>query len=258
LRRSRTWRITGQPARRAPIAAAVRNRFYPLIAVALALVTFVGFSRTFYLSFLFDVRPLTLLVHLHGIVFTAWVLLFIAQTRFIAANNYVLHRKVGIAGAVLAALIVIVGVVTAIVGAADARPRAMGFNGREFLIFPFVAISMFAGFATAAIGLRRRPDLHKRLMVMAMIAVVGPAVARILRLVHGEQWFLTGEIVAACVFVGWALINDWAKHRIVHPVYLWGGAFVIGTWPLRAWIASTDAWERIAIPIVHAGSRLLP
>jgi hypothetical protein len=195
-------------------------------------------------------------VHLHGIVFTGWVILFIVQTRFIAANNYVLHRKAGIVGAVLAALVVIVGVVTAIVGAADARPRAMGFNGREFLIFPLVAITMFAGFVTAAIALRRRPDLHKRLMVLSMIAVLGPAVARILRMVHSEQWFLTGEIAVAALFVGWALINDWAKYRIVHPIYLWGGALVIATWPLRAWIAGTDTWERIATPIAAAGSRL--
>src|SRR5688572_8952614 len=96
------------------MATVVRNRFHVLIAFAIALVVFVGFSRTFYLGFLFDAPPHTVLVHLHGIVFTAWVILFVVQTRLIAAHRYDLHMKFGIAGAVTAAAVVVIGVLTAI------------------------------------------------------------------------------------------------------------------------------------------------
>ena len=85
------------------MAAVVRTRFYPNIALVLALIVIAGFARTFYLRAWFDVPPLTLLVHLHGLVFTAWLALFVAQTRLIARNNYRLHQKLGIAGVALAA-----------------------------------------------------------------------------------------------------------------------------------------------------------
>ena len=88
------------------MAAVTRSRFYPMIAFALAAFVIVGFSRTYYLRFLYDLPPMTLLVHLHGLVFTAWMALFVVQTRFVAANRVDLHMKLGIAGVVLAGLIV--------------------------------------------------------------------------------------------------------------------------------------------------------
>jgi hypothetical protein len=70
------------------MAAVVRNRFYAAFAVAIAVFTLVAFARTYYLRYWFDVPPITVLLHLHSIVFTAWVVLFVIQTRLIAAQNY--------------------------------------------------------------------------------------------------------------------------------------------------------------------------
>ena len=51
------------------------RRFYTLIGLTMAVLVIIGFSRTFYLRPLFDVAPLTLRLHLHGIVLTLWVVL---------------------------------------------------------------------------------------------------------------------------------------------------------------------------------------
>src|SRR6478752_632160 len=99
------------------MATVVRNRFYAVFAVALAAFVFVAFARTFYLRHWFDVPPINLLVHIHSIVFTAWVVLFVIQTRLIAAQNYRTHMQLGIAGIAVAALVVIFGFATAIVSA---------------------------------------------------------------------------------------------------------------------------------------------
>jgi hypothetical protein len=73
------------------MVAVARSRFYPWIAIALSLVVIAGFSRTYYFRFLSDLPPMTALVHLHGLVFTAWLVLFLAQTRLIAAHRVDLH-----------------------------------------------------------------------------------------------------------------------------------------------------------------------
>jgi len=232
------------------MAAVLRSRFYPLIALAFAAVIVAGFARTYYLRAFFAVPPISTLVHLHGIVFSAWLLLFVAQTRLIARQNYALHMKVGIAGVVLALLVVIIGYMTAIVGAPVVRPRPMGFSGLEFLIFPLTGIGLFAVFVAAAILLRRKAALHKRFMVLAMISVLGPAVARLIRLGDLGEHFLAIQASAAAAFVVWALLYDWFKYRMIHPVFAIGGALIVLSWPVRAAVAQSDAWVAIASRLV--------
>ena len=98
------------------MVAVIRNRFYPFIGIALSALIVLGFARTFYLRFLYDLPPLKLLVLAHGLVFTAWLALFVTQTRLIARHRYGLHKKLGIAGAALAVAVVSIGVITALAG----------------------------------------------------------------------------------------------------------------------------------------------
>ena len=227
------------------MAAVVRSRFYPHTALVLGAVILVGFARTFYLRAWFDLPPLKLLVALHGVLFTAWLGLFIVQTRLIAAQNYRLHQKLGIAGALLAALVVADGITTALIGAPDPRIRPMGLTGLQFLIFPLMGITFFAVCVAAAIALRKRAAFHKRLMLLAMFAVLGPPVARLMRLV-GIDAFLLVQTLVVLGFVAWALLYDWFRNRIVHPIFAIGGSLLVVSWPLRAVIARTDTWLAIS------------
>src|SRR3954470_15833926 len=95
------------------------RRLYTWAAVFVPLVVLAGFARTYYLKSLFGTPALPgLLVHVHGIVMTAWVLLFVAQVWLVAARRTRLHQRLGVLGALLAALVVLVGVATAISAAA--------------------------------------------------------------------------------------------------------------------------------------------
>ena len=95
------------------MAVVVRSRFYPQIALALALFVIIGFSRNYYFRFLTDLPPMVALVHLHAIAFSAWLVLLIVQTRLIAAHRVDLHMKLGLAGVALAVCMVVLGVLTA-------------------------------------------------------------------------------------------------------------------------------------------------
>jgi hypothetical protein len=81
------------------------RRFYGWAAVTVALIVLVGFARTYYLKAFFGTRTLTPFVHFHGLVMSAWVVLFIVQTRLIAAHRVVLHRALGVLGCGIAGFI---------------------------------------------------------------------------------------------------------------------------------------------------------
>src|SRR5271168_1517641 len=85
-------------------AVSINRRFYTWFAVCAALILFAGFAHTFYLRLVFETKGLPLLLHLHGLLFTAWFVLFFVQARLVARHHVDLHRKLGIVGAVLAPL----------------------------------------------------------------------------------------------------------------------------------------------------------
>jgi len=223
------------------MAAVVRPRFYALIALILALFTIIGFSRTYYFRFLTDLPPLTMLVHLHGAVFTAWLVVFVAQTRLVAAHRVDLHMKLGVAAVALAVLILAVGFATTAVKANEPRIHPSGLTPEQFTVVGVTSLGMFAVFAGLGIALRRRAALHKRFMVLAMIAVLTPPSSRVLTMLGlREYWTFLVPVVPA-LFIAWCLVHDWRRYRLVHPVYAIGGLVIVALWPLRL-IAGRSEW----------------
>src|SRR4029077_18878368 len=104
------------------------------MAIALSLFVIIGFSQTYYLRFLTDLPPLDTLVHWHSIVFSAWLVVFIVQTRLVAAHRVDLHMKLGIAALALALLVVGLGFATAAVKATIPRVHPSGLTPPQFTI----------------------------------------------------------------------------------------------------------------------------
>src|SRR5215471_5582905 len=154
------------------------RRLYIWMAIFIPSVVLIGFARTYYLKWLFGDRPLpSLLVHLHGIVMTSWVILFVTQVSLVAARRTALHRRLGIAGAVLAAAVVLVGVATGI--SAVARGGSSNLAGLRFLVIPLADMLVFAILIGTALHYRNRPEIHKRLMLVGALTLVSAAIARI-------------------------------------------------------------------------------
>jgi len=238
------------------MAAVVRNRFYPIIACALAVFVIVGFSRTYYLRFLSDLPPMRTLVHLHGLVFTAWLAVFIAQTRLVAAHRVDLHRKLGIAAVVIAALVFSVGVLTVFSNSVIPRVRPSGLSPAASTIVPLTSISLFAIFIALGVAFRRRTALHKRFMVLAMIAVISPATSRLLTLLGLRDYSMYLIPLVITLFVAWCVVHDWRHHRIVHPAFAIGGVVIVASWPLRLMIGYSDWWQSVSQVIARIGAHL--
>ena len=224
---------------------AERN-FFSGMAVAILLVALVGFARSYYLRSFFPVPAsdpgLTPLIHLHGILFTGWLLLLLAQARLVAARRIDLHRQLGMAGAALAALLVVIGTLTALQGVL----RGVGPDGidpRRFLLVPLVSIVLFAVLFGAAVRARRDPQSHKRLMLLATLALLPPAIARwVLLLGLGPPVVFAVATLLLVPLIIW----DLKSRRRLHPVTLWGGLLLAVSGPLRLLIAQTDGWLAIS------------
>ena len=139
--------------------------------------------------------PFTPLVHLHGALFTGWVLLFIAQTALVASHRLAVHRRLGVAGAMLAAAMILVGTFTA-VATAKRGGAPVGVDPLAFLAIPIFDMVLFATFVTAALVLRRNKEMHKRLMLLAYISIIVAAVARLPGILPwGRSPFLVWDIL---------------------------------------------------------------
>src|SRR5258707_731871 len=103
-----------------------------------------------------------LIVHPHALAFVGYVVLFTTQVALIRNGREDIHRRLGIAGAALAAVMVVLGPATALV--VDAARFAAKGETPEFLIVQFTDILAFAGLTGAGLLLRRIPSAHKRLM----------------------------------------------------------------------------------------------
>jgi len=225
------------------------RRMYIWFAVFMPIIVLVGFARSYYLKGFFGFPALpSLLVQLHGIVMTSWVVLFVTQVTLVATGRTRTHQRLGVSGAVLAILIVIVGVLTGIAGAA--RGSTPGPPALQFLAVPVFDMLVFAILVGTALYVRRRRlDIHKRPMLLAAVNLLTPASARIpLHFIQtgGPLVFfgLTDLCLLACV------AYDSVKNRRLHPAFLWGTLLIIVSQPLRLMLSGTDAWMRFATMLV--------
>ena len=224
--------------------------FYGGMAAAMGLTVFAGFASSYYMQFFaggptvtLTGGPVTALVHVHGALFTAWVLFFVVQTALVASHRVVVHRRLGVAGAILAVTMVMVGTFIAIRTAVRGSAPP-GMDPLAFLVIPLFDMVLFASFVGAALVLRRDKETHKRLMLLAYISIIVPAIARlpgVLPLLGAP-----GSFGLSLLFVVVAGVYDFLSRGRVHKVYLWGGALIVVSVPLRLFISGTDAWRALA------------
>ena len=223
--------------------------FYGGVAIAAALLTLAGFAPTYYLRFLdggpgatISGGPFSTLLHVHGGLFTAWMLLFITQTALVSTRRVAVHRKLGVLGAILAAGMIPAGVFA---GIAMARRGGAppGIDPLAFLAIPLGDMMMFAGFVTMALLWRRDKESHKRLMLLAYASILAAPAARLPGMLPLGPLAFYG--VAFLVVIAGAIYDQVSRGRI-HNVYWWGGGLFLLSVPVRLAISGTSQWHAFA------------
>jgi hypothetical protein len=214
------------------------------MTIAIVATVFAGFAPTYYLKSLFGAPPLIPLLHLHGAIFTSWIALLLIQTTLVSANRTDIHRRLGIAGGLIAVLLVIVGTVTAITRVKQGAAPAGGPPPLVFLAIPLFDMVVFSCLVSAGFYFRRRPDVHKRLMMLATVSILAAAIARlpfgILKAGPPAFFGLTDLFILAFV------VYDLIAHRRVHRATALGGFLIVASQPLRLMLSGTAVWMSFA------------
>jgi hypothetical protein len=236
--------IAGAPLVERRSGRAAEHRFFQGMSLLIALVVFIGFAPTYYLSGWFHARPLPApIVHVHGAVFTAWIALLVVQTSLVEGGRTDLHRRLGLIGLGLAPLLVIRNV---LVGdeMLNRLARAPGVDWKLIFAVAMSEISAFAVPVFFAFRLRRKPAFHKRLIVIGTIAMTTAGFGR---------WHLhvlahkpLPAMLAAFSLLALVFAYDLLSTRRLHPATIWGSAWVV--FIEAGWFAfgHTAAWHAFA------------
>ncbi|HUF72482.1 MAG TPA: hypothetical protein VMR74_06250 [Gammaproteobacteria bacterium] len=227
----------------------VRSRFYVGIAVFMLAMILVGFWPSYYGALVRGAAEAPVILHVHGAIFMGWMLLFILQTVVAARSDLRLHRSLGSFGIAYGALLWLVGLLVSFVA------PVINVNSGEwsvvdaaiFLPIPFGDMVLFGAFFLAAVLNRHRPEIHKRCMVVATIAVCFAAAFRLQALGVSIPLAIAIWYVPLAICMGY----DLRKTRRVHPVY-WIGAVAMAIALLRLPFGNTEFWLSFGVPLFES------
>jgi uncharacterized membrane protein YozB (DUF420 family) len=221
------------------------RRFFLGMAAAMVVITFVGFAPSYYLSTVFVGPRLSLLVHVHGVVFTLWMLLYAVQTGLISAGRSDVHRIVGPVAVLVAVAMVPLGIATAIITKQVTAAAHLPPSGPP-LVFPLGAILTFAVLTGWAVAMRKRAAWHKRLMLLGTLAILTTPLARIIKFTHLPMMPALGGMILTDLMLVGLVAYDLRTAGKLNPATKWGGAFFLLTQVIRIALNMTPAWQAFA------------
>jgi hypothetical protein len=232
--------------------------FFTSMALAALAVVFLGFATSYYLwpitraTHLPTGRPISpsfpLIVHLHAAGFSAWILLLLAQVRLVAAGRTDLHTRIGLVAACLAPFLVITGVMTAVHGARGGwtPPGGPFVDALGFMVVPVGDLVVFSALVVAGLAFRRRPDIHKRLMLLATVGGLLPPAAT-------RTPLLAGWPVGLVIFIVLVLAPA-ARDFLCRAQPRWLGLLVglgiLASIPIRTLVGMSTPWRAFAAWLV--------
>jgi hypothetical protein len=230
------------------------HRLHLGMAIACAAIAFGGFAPTYWVPVLSGRPAVAPIVHLHGLLFSTWVLFFVLQSWLAASGRVARHRSLGLLGIALATAMLIIGF------AAQAHSLRLGIaagleeENRAFSIVPITFVLFFAGSVAFAIANIARPEVHRRLMLVATTAILPPAIARVFALatsvplVAGHPpplvFSLAPSFAANLVLLA-AMIFDRRINGRWSRTYLASGACLLLLEIVRIPVARTAAWHAV-------------
>jgi len=227
-------------------------RFFLIMALVSVGVLFAGFAPSFYLKSLIHAPPpLSLLTVMHGLVFTAWMALFVTQAVLIASDRRAWHRQLGMMGALLFGAMITLGYWTAITAGKLGHAPPGAPAPLAFMALPLIAITGTLVLVGMALWNRRYSDWHMRLMLAAMFSLTSPGTGRIvipMGLADYGTWIALG---GAELLLAVAMAYDLLTAKRIHPAYWYAAAIFAVVHVAIAWAFGSPAWMAFAQAITE-------
>jgi hypothetical protein len=223
--------------------------FFPIISVLILITVVIGFAKTYFLAGMVRAPLPSPIIHIHGAIFTSWIILLIVQTGLVSARRVDIHKKLGLFGFGLACVMVVLGLLASV----NALSRQVvsnvspipGLDARTFFAIPIGDMIIFATLIYLGWALRFKGAEHKRLVLIATIGLIDAAVNR-----WPFAYVRTGphilvDLTVYTFLVALMAYDLWSTHKI-QKVTLWASLFLIVVQQLRVPIGFTHIWHRFA------------
>jgi hypothetical protein len=227
---------------------ALRNYFYFFMALLIAAVVVYGFRFTIDTRLIHPAVPRPWILYVHATIFTGWLIFFVAQSTLVRSRKVLWHRRLGWFGVALGTLIPIVGVSTAIAMGRFNSTVLHHTDEASFLIVPLFDMVCFTSIFPLAVYWRKKPELHRRLMLIATCVLTAAAFGRFPERILPGYLFYAGVDLLILIGVARDLIVD----RTIHRAYLFAlPVFILGQ-TIATYIAyhNVPFWLRIARALV--------
>lgn len=224
-----------------------RTPFYRACAWGALLVALAGFFLTYTLPMARGTFTGPRWSHLHGALLLSWLILTIVQASWATARPR-WHRRLGWSALVIAPA---VAVSTFAIGI-EATRRDLAAGVITGMAGNVTAPLVFCALVAAAIALRRTPQWHKRLILIATVVMLWPAW---FRWRHFLPWVPRPDIALGVIATNLIIVAAIARDRLrfgkVHPAYIWVGLPVVA-WQLAETLAfGSPAWSRFGLWLYH-------
>lgn len=242
-------------------ARLVAGNFFVRMAVACAAITFLGFAPTYWLPLFRGTLQVKPIVHVHGLIFFTWALFFVFQTWLAGSRQLVSHRAMGLVAISLATAMTIFGVYAAINQMRSAAALGLAEAGRAFAIVPIGSIVFFAVAFAIAVSNVRRPEWHKRIMLVAAISMLDAPIARLFVTFLAPAgppgpppvFVDLGPAFVSLLLILLAIVADWRTVGRPHPAYWIGAGALAALKILQVPLSMTTIWHSIAGSISTIG-----
>jgi len=213
---------TTAPPQRRPVEG---TRFFTIMMFVMAGVIIAGFSLNLAMGRSSFALPLAF--HVHGMIFMGWLALTLAQVVTIASGNIALHRQLGKLAYVWVPAMIAAGAMIILVSVRGSGGPFF-FAQNEFLISNLAGLAVFGVLALWALRAQRYTGWHRRLMLVAMSALTGPGLGRLLPMPLLIPYAWPIAVCASFIFGFIAMVADWRANGRVHPAYWWGMGINVG------------------------------
>jgi len=233
-----------------PVTATKRadDVFFTSMSVLILAIVVVGFAPSYFLrGAVFAPLP-SLLVHLHGAVFSSWIFLFVVQTSLVSAGNVRLHRRLGVLGAVIAGLMVLLGILTPLGTIHRAAVLPSFFTPESFLAGNIFGILVFGAYVGVAIWKRKDRIVHKRLMLIANAILTEPALSRMPIM---QRYPMLIGLIPLGIIVGMFVFDLFTQRRILAVTVIGGILFWAADGPVSDWIIARPFSHQLVVWAQH-------
>jgi hypothetical protein len=227
-----------------PVNRTAERIFFSSMAILLCVVVFIGFSATYFRAGMFRAPLPSPILHVHGAVFTLWMILFVVQTALISARRVAWHRSLGTIAFCLPPVMILLGVIAAI----DALGRKVSIGPLDPAVssaIPLIGIVAFTIVIFASWRARRNPAAHKRLILLATIGLTEAAFGRF-------PWSRMGLPPAAGAVTGIGILlllviaYDLVSLHRIHRATLWAAPLIFVVSAFAVPIGMTTVWHSFA------------